>query len=146
MACTVERVGDTEIHKTATGEVRVRLLDKDLVSIAVRGQFSSELLAPYLAAYERVVANSDRARVFVDAEDTTGYESEVRIEATEHMRRIRPRLLSVQLLVRSKIVAMGVSVANLALGGFMTVHTRRAAFDAALAAAAASGKGSAARG
>jgi hypothetical protein len=73
--------------------------------------------------------------LFIDAEELVRYDSGVRVAMTEWVSENRSSLHSVHALVKSKIVAMGAAVANLALGGFVTIHRDRTSFERAIAAA-----------
>ena len=55
------------------------------------------------------------------------YDSELRTEWTRWLLRNRARLEDIQIVAGSKIVAMGVSVANVALGGIIQSHPKRSA-------------------
>ncbi len=70
-----------------------------------------------------------RSLLFTDWYDMTGYDSAARVELTRWMSWMRPRISEFHLLVRSKIVAMGVAVANLALGGWVNSTTNRRAWE-----------------
>jgi hypothetical protein len=65
----------------------------------------------------------------------TSYDTDLRTELTAALARERKCIGCLHVLVRSKIVAMGVSVANLALGGIITIHGSAPSFHAALQAA-----------
>jgi len=84
-----------------------------------------------MRAYDRFAAHTlGRIDVLHDWELLTGYESVVRQElvrwAQEHE---RPG--HVHILVKSRLVAMGVSVANVALGGKLKVYADRQKFEQA---------------
>ncbi len=73
---------------------------------------------------------------FCDWEKMTGYEPEVRATLTRWAARVRTQFecFHVLLKVDSPILAMAISATNLTLRGLLRVHTRRAPFEAALAA------------
>jgi hypothetical protein len=48
---------------------------------------------------------------------------------------LAPQTRSLHVFVRSKLIAMSVSVVNMLTGGMLRPYTNRAAFDAAIAAA-----------
>lgn len=87
-----------------------------------------------VAAGDLVIAEAGMLVGFHDWEAMTGYQSESRALLTDWGVRIRPQVEKVHILVRSRIVAMGVSVASLALRGMLVSYTQRAAFEAAFAA------------
>src|SRR5262249_3247489 len=71
--------------------------------------------------------------VFNDFELGTGYDSEVRARLTAWHLRNTGKLKEIHILVRPGLIAMGVTVANLATGGRFVVYTDRSAFEWALA-------------
>jgi hypothetical protein len=68
--------------------------------------------------------------LLADFWDMQTYDSQVRVGWTGWCTKHRADLDGLHILLRSKLVAMGVTVANLALGGLITVHTERTKFDA----------------
>ncbi len=66
--------------------------------------------------------------VFHDWELVTGYDSIVRQELVRWAQE-QPKHGDVHVLVKSRIVAMGVSVANVALGGRLKVYADRQKFE-----------------
>lgn len=61
------------------------------------------------------------------------YDSAFRVIEQEWIIKNRASLEPIHVLVSSKIVAMGVAVANLAMGGLMTSYSTRASFDSVVA-------------
>ena len=82
---------------------------------------------------ERILERHDAVVLFDDFAEMTGYTSEGRIELTEWSKRNWSRLRSTHILVGSKLVAMGVSVASIALPGLRS-YDDRARFEAMLRA------------
>lgn len=101
--------------------------------IRCEGYARAEHVAEILEGRDRIVRACGKIAIFDDLEDLRGYDSDVRSRLTGWSRDHRPKIVAFHILVRSKIVAMGVSLANLAIGGAIVAHTRRAAFEAALA-------------
>jgi hypothetical protein len=101
--------------------------------IRCEGYARSEHIDEVLASRERIVRTHGKLAIFDDLEDLRGYDSDVRTKLTAWSRENRPKIVAFHILVRSKIVAMGVSLANMAIGGAIVAHTRRADFEAALA-------------
>jgi hypothetical protein len=81
---------------------------------------------------DKIVRECGRIALFDDLEELTGYESELRIRLTEWSRKNRSKVVGFHIFTRSRLVAMGVTVANLALGGTIRAHLRRETFEAAL--------------
>lgn len=103
-----------------------------LLVIHVVGHGKGEFAALINEAFDRVTSNGARVHLFIDLGRMSGYDTALRVECTEHFRTRLASFESLQVLVQSRFVAMGVAVANLALRGLVTVHTLRAAFDHAL--------------
>jgi hypothetical protein len=93
------------------------------------GHMSADVVPFVENAVDRVLAVDVRPDIFVDLAEMTGYDSAYRIEITQWGGRIRNRVNEFSLLTRSTLIAMGVSLSNLALGGFMSATTRRSEFD-----------------
>ena len=83
---------------------------------------------------ERVSANPGRLYVFHDWIDMTGYDTICRQMLTKWTANNLRAYAAVHVAVQSKLVAMGVQVANLALGGLVTAYTGRAQLETALRA------------
>lgn len=80
--------------------------------------------------------------VFHDWLDMTGYTSDCRKRLTEWSIAHLDVYGQIHIALRSKLVAMGVQVANIALGGAINVHPDRAAVHAALCASLREAPGS----
>lgn len=103
--------------------------------VVARGHLSASLIPRVLAWRDQAVSRVGKVDIFDDAAELESYDSEARVLLTGWGKKNRDRVREHHILLRSKIVAMGVSVANLALGGHIHAHTSRPAYDAALAAA-----------
>jgi hypothetical protein len=68
---------------------------------------------------------------FVDARNVTGYTPEHRQLMTTWIRSSMAALGGMHVLTHSKLVSMGIAVANLALDGSIRSHATQATFDAA---------------
>lgn len=115
------------------GEVEVLRLRPWLACIrmvGVAGEPAGQLIERLLA---KEFAGTARLHTFWDLRDLQNYHSEVRIRSTNVLLANRARLQSVHAFSRSRLVAMGVSVANLAMGGIIKSHTTAESFTAALA-------------
>ena len=78
-----------------------------------------------------------RPVVFDDWEGLTSYDSGARIHLTAWTAENASKLRGIHMLFRSKLVAMGVTVANLTLKGGMATYASRPEFESVLAAALA---------
>ena len=127
----------TEQHDhfvSGKGESIMSTPKPNVVYFQVTGHLDKTIGRRFLDLVDRVVAVQSHFHAFCDFADTTGYDSEVRTMFTQWVASHRIRT-TVHILVGSKIVSMGVSVANLALGGSLIGYTSRAIFDAAFRSA-----------
>ncbi|MBL9009280.1 MAG: hypothetical protein JNJ46_33780 [Myxococcales bacterium] len=119
---------------SSKGDIQLSWPRPDVLLVRLTGHFDRKLGAFMLDAATQGLAQHKRMQIFCDWSDATGYDSDVRVTftswAASHQERAK-----LSLLVTTKIVAMGVSVANLALGGALQVFNNRAAFESALRAA-----------
>jgi hypothetical protein len=103
------------------------------------GQGDKAFVAPIVEAFASALKTVARAHIFFDAEAMSSYDSELRTGLTAAFLEERAKIAELHVLSASKLTAMGVSVANLALGGIITSHHERAPFarslDTRLAAA-----------
>jgi hypothetical protein len=82
-----------------------------------------------------VVSRYGSLHAFHDWEHITGYESKARVRLTKWGTDIRSDIQRVHVLVGSKLVKMGVSVASIVLGNMIIAYDDRAKFEAAFRAA-----------
>jgi hypothetical protein len=94
--------------------------------------------------FEKVAATQSPVENFHDWADIEGYDPEVRQRYMQWSRAHRAEIRAAHILVRSRLVVMGVTVANLALG-YLTAYHDRARFERALADAIARAKETAPR-
>ncbi len=92
----------------------------------------AEAAPEIIAQRELIVAECGCIALFDDLDLLTGYDNAVRSQLTEWSRKNRPKIVAFHILTRSKLVAMGVGVANLVLGGSIRIHRVRSAFEDAL--------------
>lgn len=102
--------------------------------IRCEGHARAELIDLVLKNREEILAECGRIALFDDLESMNGYDSSVRLKLTDWGKKHRDRIVAFHILTRSRLVAMGVTVANLALGGHIQAHTNRRAFEDALRA------------
>lgn len=100
--------------------------------IRAEGYAEAEVVAAILDHRDRMIRECGSIALFDDLEKMTGYHSAVRVGLTEWSRQNKARISAFHILTRSKITAMGVTVANVALGGHIRAHARRESFEHAL--------------
>jgi hypothetical protein len=101
-------------------------------------QFSGRLTMEFVELMlKSIQPRLDEGRQLIGFNDwwgMTGYSTEARVALTQWLFNTRGRVAEMHVLVRGKLVAMGVSVANLMLGGFLIPYTRPESFKEALGA------------
>ena len=95
--------------------------------MGIQGRGHGNLWEPVLQAYRTLRAKGP-TYLFADVEEMTNYDSRLRTELTAGFLPDRARFAAFHVLLRSKLVAMGVSVANLTLGGIAKTTTERRQF------------------
>jgi hypothetical protein len=115
---------------TGHGELRLWVPASHLVVVTMIGRGDGAVMPGFLAAAPPAPNDTVKQAVFFDMIRLEHYESPLRVGMTEWLLPRRTQVV-VHCLFRSKLVAMGVSVANLALGGIITTYTARSPFQAA---------------
>lgn len=113
----------------ARGELRCEEPAPGVLLITARGHIAAEGIAAVIAWRNEAVRRCGQVDLFDNAYEVNGYDSAVRTRATEWSAANRAAIRSQHILLRSKIVAMGVSLANIALGGRVAVYTMPNGFD-----------------
>ena len=120
-----------ETFTSSRGEATISILKADVAVLKITGHLDRHMGIHVLEIVTKQTQSTKRLHIFCDWAEMTGYESDVRSAFTQWAATHRSRV-TFHLLVGSKLVAMGVSVANLALGGILVGYTNRSSFDAAL--------------
>ncbi len=87
---------------------------------------------PIAQAFERALEGAGPVRMFFDVGRMHNYDSPLRTRLTKRFLGDRARIAGIDIFVQSRIVSMGVAVANLALGGIIAAHPKRLGFNLAL--------------
>lgn len=128
----VSREGGRTRWVTKRGTLELWMASEDVVVERFEGHASIEFVDPILDFLEAVIARGIRPRVFDDWELATSYDTAVRNRMTAWTLKHRKEIAQTHILVRSRLLAMGVTVANLAVGGSLRVYSSRDAFERAL--------------
>jgi hypothetical protein len=116
---------------TKGGGIAIWVPSPSLLVLSMWGVGEVGFVAPILAEYARLTSASS-FDLFADVQQLTSYDSRLRTELTTRFFADRKRIANFPLLFSSRLVAMGASVANLALGGIMTATSNRGRFIALL--------------
>ncbi|MGC4092859.1 MAG: hypothetical protein QM756_34240 [Polyangiaceae bacterium] len=118
-----------ESVSTSRGEMSLWSPSQDLLVCRVRKHGEGKFSPPIIRAFNALTGA--RIHIFFDFEVMPTYDSELRVELTKHFAEQRARIHQLDVLIGSRLVAMGVEVARLALN-FIRPHTKRATFQAEL--------------
>ncbi len=130
MALLEERGHGARSVTTPRGEVRAYALTPRVYVTVATGHLEApgaQLIVDY--GNDRIRAATGKLYVFHDWLDMTGYESSCRQQLTAWTAETRGSLAELHIAFRSKLVAMGVQVANLALGGLIRMHEDRSSLE-----------------
>lgn len=117
----------------ANGEIRAWSPCDAVFVTKVTGHMDIVLATSLIGALDKWVRRRVRdLHCFHDWAFMDNYDLSARIALTTWTFDHRARFREAHLLVRSKIVELGVEAANLAMGRFMTTHRERAGYDRAL--------------
>jgi hypothetical protein len=122
-------------HRTPRGHAGIWTPGAGFLIVRFTRIGDKALAEPIIDSFRELVDSAVPVRVFFDLETMATYDSELRTALTACFFKDRKRLRTFDVLVGSKLTAMGVSVANLTLGGIITSHSRRMPFVTALDAA-----------
>lgn len=117
--------------RTPRGSAAIWLPAPNVLLVRLHGYGEAQLARPICEGFDRL-KQAPGSYVFFDAETMSNYDSGLRVALTTHVIPERERISAFHVLVRSKLVAMGASVASLALGGLLESTTDRQRFRAEL--------------
>jgi hypothetical protein len=117
--------------KESTWSLRITNPAPSVFCTRLEGRVDDRAVQKILEAFDLMTAEWGASDVFHDWMDLVSYTSEARRLFTAGAIRQMPLVSSVHVLFTSKIVAMGVSVVNLALGSPIKMHTNRENFETA---------------
>lgn len=103
-----------------------------VVLVSYEGMATEEVVPEIAAFLEDEIARAGKIRFFVDAGDLITYTTEYRKAWTVWLKAHRSDLGEVQMLVRSRIVRMGINVVNPLVGNFLIAYSERGEFESAL--------------
>jgi hypothetical protein len=121
----------SEIWQTGRGSVAIRW-KREVLTARITGHGDRLLIPHIVARMETVVRQAERIRALYDVWDMASYDSELRTELTRWFLEHRSHLDAIEVVARSKIVLMGISVANLALGGIVRTYDSHESFQVEL--------------
>lgn len=118
--------------RTDRGHLTMREVAPGVVLTTFSGHGTMPVADALMEGFDGALARHGTIVIFDDWEAAQGYDSEVRLRLTDWTKKHFDSIRSTTVLVRSKILAMGLSVANLALRRPVTVTNDRKSFERAL--------------
>jgi hypothetical protein len=100
--------------------------------------YDEEFVQHVLDATEQIAVTQQRPFIFHDWEGMQLYVTEARTRMTDQAVELSPRVEAFSVLLGSKMVRMGVSMASLRMGGVIQMHTSRIDFEQSVREAVAS--------
>lgn len=116
------------------GELRIEFPAPAVLVIRSTGRGTEAQFRAATAEADAAIARVQSIDIFSDNEEQQGFDTAVRTHVQAWQKRQRSAIRSSHVLFApgNKLLAMAVSVANMVVGGFLKIHTKRATFDAAL--------------
>jgi hypothetical protein len=134
-------VNGTRTWTTPNGELRLWQPAPHVIVTRFQGpMYDGHLAQLAMVTIEGICASQPKTDIFHDWEGMELYATEARNLMTDRAIPLAPKINSLSVLFGSKVVLMGVSLANLKLGG-ITLFKGREEFDKAVQQAAASRPG-----
>jgi hypothetical protein len=104
-----------------TGTFRVERPEPWLFYGTISGHYAESMAAPYLTEMARALGHTKPMVGFHDWSEMTSYDTACRLRMTDWVMRNRAQQAKHHILLRSKLVSMGVATASLILGGDVLV-------------------------
>jgi hypothetical protein len=115
-------------HRTHRGELRIWLAAPTVMVFKYRGHSDRSYVDFLEHVVDEVFGARNDLHFLVDCEEQTGFDAQFRKRIAEWAKRLEPRTLTYCLLVRSRVVALGISVVSLLVGGKSKVVSDRDTF------------------
>ncbi len=126
---------DARVYESTTGVLHARYAGGGVQFEKIVGEIDATLGRSYLESLEFAMARAERICIVSDWSEVTRYSSETRSELTSWARGRIAAFEQAHIYTTRTLVAMGLSVARLAVP-FIECHTQLTSFEAALASAA----------
>ncbi|MFV8749508.1 hypothetical protein ACNOYE_03030 [Nannocystaceae bacterium ST9] len=124
-------IGVREVWRGKRGYLEFCRLRDDVVLVALRGHLDGEA-ASYLVARLPELLDRSGTTVFWDGGELISHGARVPAQIVPALARLRRNIDEFHVLVRSPLLTMTASAANLALGGELSVYRERERFDEAI--------------
>jgi hypothetical protein len=115
------------------GTVTVQRLGPGCLHMTIRGHMTVDCYEAVITLFDTEVQTSSKLIFFVDGAAFDSYDQAFRTRWAEWLLKHRKtKQVAAHILVTSSVVALGVTLVNVATGGALTSYTQAAAFEAAL--------------
>jgi len=121
---------DEQTIESSTGSIVLYSPAPGVFASRVRGSMGMVQADAYIAFGDAVLAAHTPGIGLHDWAAMTGYASGVRMKVTSWAVRVIGRFEAIHIHTESRVVRMGVAVANMGLAGKIAVHAERTGFDA----------------
>ncbi len=142
MTADGERVANAETWHAPKGSLTIEKPVRGVIRFTYHGHMVAAVVPFLEASVAEVLRSGVRPDLFIDLAAMTGYDSEYRKAISEWGARTHPHFGEVRVLVRSKLIAIGIAVSNLTAANKLKPTTDRREFERSLEAAAARHRGS----
>ena len=122
----------TETWQAEGGNLVISQPVHGVILFTYRGHVTVDAVPFIERSVDRVLATGVRPDLFIDLDRMDSYDTDYRREVSKWGARMYRRFGEVRVLVRSKLVAMGIAVSNLTAGGKLKPTTKRGDFQRAL--------------
>jgi len=123
----------TDTWEWARGKLVISQPVLGTVLFTYDGHMIADVMPFIVSTFDQVLAQGVRADMFVNLERMTGYDSDYRRAVSQWGASVQSRCGEHHFFVRSRLLALGIAVSNLAAGGKLQVTTKRPEFEAAIA-------------
>ncbi|MEZ4230007.1 MAG: hypothetical protein R3B89_12600 [Polyangiaceae bacterium] len=113
------RGGDCQLFHLAPG----------LVKVSYRGLATRDFAEHVMQELEILLRRDSRLEVFIDAGALRSYQSDFRKVWTAWLLQHKAELDGVHILFQSRVVEMGINIANVVLGDFIRAYAKRPDFE-----------------
>jgi hypothetical protein len=121
-----------ETWESARGRLTITYPARSVMLFTYGGHLTADVVPFVDASVHRTLKAGIRPHFFVDLERVGGYDSEYRHAIVRWGRRVETDVEGWFFLVRSRIVAMGVTLSTLRLGAPVKATAKRSEFEAAM--------------
>lgn len=110
------------------GSARLRMEAPGVVVISYRGVIGGDVVPDLQTRVDEVIRTHGKIWFFVDAAELTSYHTAFRKLWTVWLKDNRPNMHELHLLIRSRIVQMGVNLVNPLIGNYIVGHSQEQPF------------------